>query len=65
MTLVKGDILSPPALVLWPSKQLGRHAQGWTGPSGTENKTLFQEKRRKLPRSPTHKFTVVYSLLGV
>lgn len=45
-------------------KQLGCHAHGWAGPSGTENKTLFQEKTRNLPMSPTHKLTFVYSVFG-
>lgn len=48
MTLVKGDILS----LQWLARQLGCHGHGWTGPSGTENKMLSQERRRKLPTLP-------------
>lgn len=34
------------------ARQLGSHGHGWTGPSGTENKMLSQERRRKLPTLP-------------
>lgn len=33
----------------WLARQLGCHGHGWTGPSGTENKMLSQERRGKLP----------------
>lgn len=34
------------------ARQLGSHGHGWKGPSGTENKMLSQERRRKLPTLP-------------